>query len=224
LRENWLPRVGGKKFRRAAPGSQSHPPRSRQYHPPAMSLGDFSSGLMPGILSGVTRSCVRHCGKALLPCLSCAAHVEAVRDRRPWLAGAIGVADRLVDSRLQVERKIGEWSARLEYDYLGFGRHDVVTPDAVPFAMPDLRGIAGSSAPDSRTTGVKSGRSCGLHGQPNGPQLFWAHRPGADALEVDFSRTSVGSCSSTTRGSPGTPWVPMVRKRSGASMELVLDR
>jgi opacity protein-like surface antigen len=53
----------------------------------------------------------------------------------------------------------GNWSARLEYDFLGFGRHDVPTPNAVPFVFPadptDL--AAGSSAPDGRTASVSQG-------------------------------------------------------------------
>jgi len=51
----------------------------------------------------------------------------------------------------------GNWSARLEYDFLGFGGHDIPTPNAVPFEMPGLLGIAGSSAPDGRSASVSQG-------------------------------------------------------------------
>lgn len=36
------------------------------------------------------------------------------------------------------------WWARIEYDFVGFGRHDVPTPNAVPFAKPDLQRIVGA--------------------------------------------------------------------------------
>ena len=51
----------------------------------------------------------------------------------------------------------GSWSARLEYDFLGFGRHDVATPDAAPILNPTFPGIDGSSAPDGRTASVSQG-------------------------------------------------------------------
>jgi opacity protein-like surface antigen len=49
---------------------------------------------------------------------------------------------------------VGNWSARLEYDFLSFGDHDLATPQASPIAMPDFPGILGSSAPDGRRASV----------------------------------------------------------------------
>jgi opacity protein-like surface antigen len=51
----------------------------------------------------------------------------------------------------------GNWSARLEYDFLGFGGHDVATPNAAPITSPNLPGILGSLAPDGRTASVSQG-------------------------------------------------------------------
>ena len=49
------------------------------------------------------------------------------------------------------------WSARVEYDFLGFGGHDVATPVAVPVLNPAFPGIAGSSSPDGRTASISQG-------------------------------------------------------------------
>ncbi|MEZ0303541.1 MAG: outer membrane protein [Hyphomicrobiaceae bacterium] len=49
----------------------------------------------------------------------------------------------------------GNWSARLEYDFLRFGSHGVATPLAAPIAQPDFQGIFQSSAPDGRRAGVE---------------------------------------------------------------------
>jgi opacity protein-like surface antigen len=49
----------------------------------------------------------------------------------------------------------GNWSARLEYDFLRFGSHGVATPLAAPVSQPDFQGIFQSSAPDGRRAGVE---------------------------------------------------------------------
>ena len=49
----------------------------------------------------------------------------------------------------------GNWSARLEYDFLRFGSHGVATPQAAPIAQPEFEGIFQSSAPDGRRVGVE---------------------------------------------------------------------
>jgi hypothetical protein len=49
----------------------------------------------------------------------------------------------------------GNWSARLEYDFLRFGSHGVATPLAAPIAQPEFEGIFQSSAPDGRRAGVE---------------------------------------------------------------------
>jgi opacity protein-like surface antigen len=47
----------------------------------------------------------------------------------------------------------GNWSVMMEYDYLGFGRHGLATPDA-PIIISGVPGISGSSAPDGRGAGI----------------------------------------------------------------------
>jgi opacity protein-like surface antigen len=47
----------------------------------------------------------------------------------------------------------GNWSVMVEYDYLGFGRHGLETPDA-PIIISGVPGVSGSSAPDGRGAGI----------------------------------------------------------------------
>jgi opacity protein-like surface antigen len=48
----------------------------------------------------------------------------------------------------------GHWSIELEYDYLGFGPHNLSTPMAPITIGTNRPGIAGSSAPDGRSAGL----------------------------------------------------------------------
>lgn len=49
----------------------------------------------------------------------------------------------------------GNWSARLEYDFLTFGDQSIATPLAAAIAQPGFPGILGSSAPDGRSAAVE---------------------------------------------------------------------
>lgn len=66
----------------------------------------------------------------------------------------------------------GNWSVLTEYDYLGFGRHGLATPDA-PIAVGALPGVAGSSAPDGRATAI----SQGIHAIKLGVNYRFGDRP-----------------------------------------------
>jgi opacity protein-like surface antigen len=96
----------------------------------------------------------------------------------------------------------GNWSARVEYDFLGFGRHDVPTPNAVPFEMPALPpGIAGASAPDGRTASlsqsvheVKLGVNYRFGDNPAPwPSEWSAFIPGAPARGPDAFEVEIGA-------------------------------
>ena len=68
-----------------------------------------------------------------------------------WMHGDVSMAtNNIIEYALA-----GNWSARLEYDFLRFGSHGVATPLAAPIAQPDFQGIFQSSAPDGRRAGVE---------------------------------------------------------------------
>lgn len=85
----------------------------------------------------------------------------------------------------------GNWSVMAEYDYLGFGRHGLATPDA-PITIGALPGVAGSSAPDGRATGIGQA----IHAMKLGVNYRFGDRaapttaapalPAAGAIEVEL--------------------------------------
>jgi hypothetical protein len=99
----------------------------------------------------------------------------------------------------------GNWSVRLEYDFLGFGGPDVPTPDAAPFALPISSPINPipifGSAPDGRTASAsqgvhvaKLGVNCRFGDNPAPWPSEWpAIVPGAPVRSPDAFEVEIGA-------------------------------